>query len=152
MAKELAFEYEFTRRPHGSRLSSRLVRLGLGQALPPPDRWRGPVRVRVSGSARVSGVRTAGRPPGMPTVYAATGSWTAEPSNGSTTADGTPGGSGRLEAVVMRDFQLSEPILLGENGSFAAPCDGQLYLRCHDPWNQLSDNNGSIVVAFSNAH
>jgi hypothetical protein len=83
--------------------------------------------------------------------YEAAGSWTADAQVGATTADGGAQGSGRLEAVIMRDYQLSEPIPLGQGGSFSAPCDGQLYLRCRDYWNQLSDNDGSIVVTLFRA-
>ena len=51
----------------------------------------------------------------------------------------------------MRDYQLSEPILLGREGTFSAPGDGQLYLRCRDHWGQLGDNDGSVVVALTPA-
>jgi hypothetical protein len=35
---------------------------------------------------------------------------------------------------------------LGVDGTFTAPGDGKLYLRCQDAWNQLADNHGSVKV------
>ena len=109
-----------------------------------------PVRARVAAARgyQASGLLVAA---GQSYAYEATGSWTANAQAGSTSADGGAQDFGRLEAVVMRDYQLSEPILLGRDGTFPAPCDGQLYLRCRDNWNQLGDNDGSVVVAFSRA-
>jgi hypothetical protein len=86
---------------------------------------------------------------GQSYAYSARGTWTTDAQSGPVTADGSTPGTGRLEAVVMRDFQLSEPILLGRDGKFSAPSDGQLYLRCRDAWNQVDDNEGSVVVAIS---
>jgi hypothetical protein len=64
------------------------------------------------------------------------------------TAAGNADGAGRLEGVVFKDYQLSEPFLLGEQGTFIAPTDGKLFLRCRDAWGQLADNEGSIRVTL----
>lgn len=62
------------------------------------------------------------------------------------TADGGEDGRGKLEAVLLKDFQLSEPFELGTADTFTAPGDGQLILRCRDTWTKLGDNSGAITV------
>ncbi|MFW6170339.1 MAG: hypothetical protein ACODAD_07610 [Planctomycetota bacterium] len=74
------------------------------------------------------------------------GSWKTHPRHPTTTAAGNPGGCGRLEGVVMKDYQLSKPFGIGAKGSFKAPSSGRLYLRCRDDWTKLHHNEGSIVV------
>lgn len=66
-------------------------------------------------------------------------------------ADGGDSGQGKLMGVVMHDFELSEPFELGTRGSFQAPTDGSLYLRCGDKWNQIADNDGTIAVHLRRA-
>ncbi|MDF1845156.1 MAG: hypothetical protein P1U77_27410, partial [Rubripirellula sp.] len=61
-------------------------------------------------------------------------------------ADGDQAGRGRLVAVVFNDFQLADPIQIGKLKSFASPTGGQLFLRCQDDWNKLSDNSGKLTV------
>ncbi len=41
---------------------------------------------------------------------------------------------------------MSEPIELGTSGTFVAPHDGTLYLRCRDTWHTIADNQGSVKV------
>jgi hypothetical protein len=87
--------------------------------------------------------------------YAAEGTWKLTKTGAAVSADGDTG-QGNLVAMVMKDFSLegslrleeylSEPIDLGSYGTFAAPQDGKLYLRCSDAWNELADNSGSIKV------
>jgi hypothetical protein len=50
--------------------------------------------------------------------------------------------------VVMNveKFELGEPFELGADGSFSAPSDGQLYLRCRDKWGALADNKGTLTI------
>jgi hypothetical protein len=81
--------------------------------------------------------------------YAATGTWKTDDSKMEVTADGAPRGAGRLEGVIFKDFALSEPFSLGEQGSFVAPGDGQLFLRCREPWHGLADNSGQLTVKIS---
>ncbi len=60
-----------------------------------------------------------------------------------------PDGRGSLEGIVLdRQLQLSKPFRLSSDSPFQPPADGQLYLRCQDSWAELSDNEGSIVVAI----
>ena len=61
-------------------------------------------------------------------------------------ADGGRKGRGRLIGVILSDYQLSKPFLIGGHGTFAAPTSGKLYVRCQDAWNELADNNGTMQV------
>jgi hypothetical protein len=78
--------------------------------------------------------------------FSATGTWHLGETAPDVTAAGLPGGRGQLEAVVFHDFELSEPFLLGAGGTFSPPRDGQLFLRCREPWNELADNTGFVTV------
>ena len=64
-------------------------------------------------------------------------------------ADGDRRGDGRLIGVVMEDFRLSDPFVLGTRGSFVAPASGKLYLRCCEAWNRLADNSGVLRVELT---
>jgi hypothetical protein len=149
VTRELAFEYEFTvaHMAPGYRVDlcawdwDKRVRCLAGSR---------PMRARVAAARgyQASGLLVTA---GQSFAYDTSGSWTTDAQAGPTSADGGPQDLGRLEAVVMRDYQLTEPVLLGQHGTFQAPCDGQLYLRCRDDWSRLGDNDGSIVVTFSRA-
>jgi hypothetical protein len=84
--------------------------------------------------------------------YTAHGNWSTSHAARTTDANGQLDGSGRLEAVILHDYQLSEPFELGTSGSFVAPSAGRLYVRCRDRWNQLADNQGTLRVAFKRSH
>jgi hypothetical protein len=89
--------------------------------------------------------------------YTATGTWQTQKEGSALSADGDEAdGIGRLMGAVMTDtdgknFQLGEPLELGSKGSFTAPTDGKLYLRCGDHWGQLSDNKGTLTVKLKAA-
>jgi hypothetical protein len=82
--------------------------------------------------------------------FSADGSWTITKNGVPGTADGNDEGAGRLVGAVLRDekgeYTLDEPFKLGRSGTFTAPVDGNLYLRCRDRWNSLADNSGSVTV------
>ena len=78
--------------------------------------------------------------------YATKGTWKLGPDSEGVTADGDANGRGKLYAVIFHDYQLSDPIALGTRGSFKAPVDGKLFLRCGDAWNDLGNNEGEITV------
>lgn len=87
--------------------------------------------------------------------FAAEGTWKLAKDAQAVSADGNSS-QGKLVAVVMKDFSLegslkledylSEPIELGTYGTFTAPQDGKLYVRCNDGFSQLADNSGAIKV------
>ncbi len=78
--------------------------------------------------------------------FATSGTWQTGPAGKEIDADGRISGEGRLVGVLMQDFALGEPFDLGSYGTFAAPTDGHLYLRCQDAWNRLADNKGAVTV------
>lgn len=79
-------------------------------------------------------------------AYATSGTWRIAGDAEATTAAGDSAGRGRLEGVVFQDFELGEPFPLGAEGTFTAPEDGRLYLRCCDDWTTLADNSGFVTV------
>jgi hypothetical protein len=78
--------------------------------------------------------------------FAATGEWSLGKGAEKLTADGNDAGHSRLVGVIFNDYSLSEPFELGAAGSFIAPADGRLYLRCQDDWGSIADNSGSVSV------
>jgi hypothetical protein len=78
--------------------------------------------------------------------YSAGGEWSLGKDDQKLTADGDEGGNGKLIGAILTDYQLSEPFELGAAGSFTAPANGRLYLRCRDEWGSLVDNSGSLSV------
>ena len=81
-------------------------------------------------------------------TYSTKGEWSLAKDGEKLTAEGATDGKGRLEAVIFHDYELSEPIELGEDGRFTAPVEGKLYLRCRDSWAELGDNTGEVTVKF----
>jgi hypothetical protein len=87
--------------------------------------------------------------------FSAEGTWKLAKGGEATSADGVTG-RGKLVGMVMKDFALegslkledylSEPFDLGGYGTFTAPQDGKLYVRCSDGFCELADNTGSIKV------
>jgi len=76
--------------------------------------------------------------------FSADGTWQLTSSGEPTDADGN-GSKGKLVGIVMDDdYKLTKPIPLGAFGSFTAPIDGKLYLRCEDAWNSIADNKGRL--------
>lgn len=55
---------------------------------------------------------------------------------------------GQLVGVLFNDYELSEPFAIPADGSFVAPGEGQLFLRCEDAWNRLADNKGKANLKF----
>ncbi|QDU36923.1 hypothetical protein Mal4_12240 [Maioricimonas rarisocia] len=78
--------------------------------------------------------------------FTSTGSWMLSQDADELTADGDDQGRGRLTGILFEDYELSEPFELGADGTFTAPQDGNLYLRCDDAWGEIADNRGTISV------
>jgi hypothetical protein len=78
--------------------------------------------------------------------YRAKGTWSAGKDAQSVDADGAADGRGRLDGVLLKDYELSKAFELGKSGSFTAPGDGDLYLRCRAPWTEIGENSGKITV------
>ncbi len=79
----------------------------------------------------------------------AIGSWQLSPSGKQVDADGTVEGWGQLEAVVLNDYQLSEPRVLGRATTLKVTDPGHLYLRCFDRWQLVADHRGAILVRLT---
>lgn len=86
---------------------------------------------------------------GLSYDYTTKGRWSLSATGSSLTADGQQDGAGRMVGVVMNRFQLSDPFDLGREGVCTPPASGHLYVRCHDAWDQLADNQGEIVLRFT---
>jgi len=78
--------------------------------------------------------------------YSTKGTWSLAKDSEKLTAKGNDTGAGRLEGTIFHDYQLSAPFELGEEGTFTAPLEGKLFLRCRDSWTELGDNSGEITV------
>lgn len=78
--------------------------------------------------------------------YSVSGLWGVSKTETSLTPEGNADGKGRLMGILFRDYELSEPFPLGAFGSFPAPADGDLFLRCQDDWNSLGDNKGKVTA------
>ena len=83
--------------------------------------------------------------------FSTSGEWSLEKKGPMLTANGDENGHGRLVAVLFHDYQLSEPVDLGEEGEYEATEAGDLFVRCQDDWCQTADNSGSVTVKFKAA-
>ncbi|REJ91839.1 MAG: hypothetical protein DWQ29_05395 [Planctomycetota bacterium] len=76
----------------------------------------------------------------------ASGNWTITEEGDDVSPEGTESGEGRLVGVIFHDYTLSEPFDLPADGTWTAPADGDLFLRCHDDWGSIADNSGAVRV------
>ena len=74
------------------------------------------------------------------------GQWKIAPGETTYGGDGDSEGRGRLRGIIFNDYRLSQPVSFGSESTFVAPADGQLFLRCHDDWASLGDNDGELTV------
>ena len=106
-------------------------------------------KVKLNVEARAGWQATRGRAvKGTSYDYSAEGTWGIGKGTEDLQADGSPTGEGRLVGALMNNFELSDPFELGSSGTWVAPSDGQLFLRCRDAWTELEDNTGSIKVTI----
>ena len=82
---------------------------------------------------------------------AADGTWQITEAGEMLSGDGNVAGSGKLTGAIFKDFKLSKSFDLGEKETFVAAQDGQLFLRCHDAWTELSENSGELTVTIEEA-
>ena len=84
--------------------------------------------------------------------FSTTGDWFLEKDGLKIGPDGDDRHRGQLVGILFHDYQLSEPFDLGSSGEYEAPTEGNLFLRCRDDWNEISDNSGTVNVKFKTAH
>ena len=85
--------------------------------------------------------------------FVAQGKWKTSEEADSVDGNGDFSGIGRLVAAILTKsdegvYSLSDPIDLGAKGSFTAPSDGQIFVRCDDAWTELGDNDGAVQLFF----
>jgi hypothetical protein len=76
--------------------------------------------------------------------FATGGTWQLLDGGPQIDADGDETGCGQLVGAMFEDYELSEEFEIGTTGSFVAPAEGHLFLRCKEGWGTLSDNDGHI--------
>jgi hypothetical protein len=153
VAKQVSFEYDQFLRHVGNGYRADLV------AWPWKARFR-KLQAAASLEAKVkarAGWQSSGVEVEQAGTYAcaADGSWRTAAAGEPCTAAGDAAGRGRLEGALLAEtdagFTLSAPFALGEKGTFTAPEDGRLFLRCADDWTQLGDNDGEIEITLRRA-
>lgn len=146
MRNEIAFEYDFLMDRVGPGFRVDLCSWDWNAKFHSLEECTS-VDARVSAAAgfQPSGVMVQA---GKTYAYRADGNWSLSDSTTELDADGDLRGQGVLVGIIMDDYRLSRPFVLGANGSFTAEHDGKLYLRCRDEWCQLDDNRGIVRVSF----
>lgn len=146
VADEVSFEYLFFLEHLGNGYRVDLCAWDWKKRFVPLHDARGlTARVQANRGWQASGAMVL---EGKQYQYVSTGTWKLDPEHYGCDADGDDKreGDGRLMGVVMKDYRLSPPFELGTDGSFVAPSDGKLFLRCRDDWCQLADNKGQVTV------
>ena len=150
MAREITFEYHFFLKHFDTGYRADLTSWDWSAEFRPLQRSGNPVSARIDADHgwQPSGLEVAA---GNEYTYACTGTWKTSKAGRAVSADGEGNGSakGKLVGIVMKDFQLGAPFELGSDGTFIAPGDGRMYLRCRDAWNELDDNSGRISVKLT---
>lgn len=142
MSKEISFEYQFFLKH---------LDVGYRADLCAWD-WKSKYRVARSTGTPISASVSAhgGWQPsrcivkeGQEYDYIATDQWQFEQKSPLVDADGASDGRGKLVGAVFDDdtYELSEPFDLGSFGTWTAPSDGRLVLRCQQPWTEIDDED-----------
>jgi hypothetical protein len=150
VAKEISFEYDQFLKTVGNGFRADLV------AWP----WKARCKPLAAAASQKADVKAAGgwQASGVAVErgggYAVEteGTWRTAAAAAACSAAGDDTGRGRLEAAVLIEspegFALSDALPLGVQGTFTAPADGRLVLRCADDWTQLTDNDGTVEVTI----
>lgn len=80
--------------------------------------------------------------------FLADGKWRPNKDADEVSADGTDAGLGKLVGAIFDpdEYELSEPFELGVFGEWTAPTDGQLFVRCNQPWKDINDDDSGSVT------
>ena len=83
---------------------------------------------------------------GVKYQFVTQGKWATSSRSDEIDADGHPDGSGKMIGMVFdNNLKIGKPFELGTKGTFVAE-EGQLFVRCRDDWNRLSDNDGQVTL------
>lgn len=79
--------------------------------------------------------------------FAATGQWQVDEKSSLVDANGAADGRGKLVGAIFDDdsYELSKPFELGTAGTWTSPADGQLVLRCRQPWTEITDEDAGRI-------
>jgi hypothetical protein len=150
VAKEISFEYDQFLKTVGNGFRADLV------AWP----WKARFKPLAAAASQKADVKAAGGwqasgvavEKGGGYTVETEGTWRTAAAAAACSAAGDDTGRGRLEAAVLTEstdgFALSDALPLGAQGTFTAPADGRLVLRCADDWTQLTDNDGTVEVTI----
>ncbi len=146
---QIAFEYDEFVANLGSGYRVDLCAWDWTKAEALSEAGRKKVEVKAAGGWHATGVQVTADDS---YDYICQGTWKISADGDELTAQGGPGGRGRLVGVIQSEhngnYYLTSPFELGEQGTFTAPENGSLYVRCQDSWTELSDNNGTIMAYF----
>jgi len=144
--REISFEYDQFLAALDNGYEARLCAWQWNEKFA-PLRGSRPARTKVLARYgwQASGVTVA---VGTEYELSAKGEWQITPKGQALSASGDSQKRGRLLGAVFDNFALSEPFELGAGVKFTPPQSGDLYLRCNDSWNALSDNGGEQSVSI----
>jgi hypothetical protein len=149
VAREVSFEYDQFLKTVGNGFRADLAAWpwkAKFRALPAGGSLK--ATVRAAGGWQASGLRLE---QGVTYELTAEGTWRTAQAGQPQSAAGDGAGHGGLVGAVFHDYALGAEIPLGSTGTFVAPSDGQLFLRCADDWTQLADNDGALTVSLRRA-
>lgn len=146
MSKEIAFEYQFFLKHFDPGYRADLCAWD----------WKARYRVaRSTGTPVVSKITAHGGwqasrcivKKGEEYDFLATGEWQIDEKSSLVNADGHADGRGKLVGAIFDDdkYKLGKPFELGTFGKWTAPADGQLLLRCQQPWTEITDEDAGKI-------
>lgn len=79
--------------------------------------------------------------------YLAEGKWKFSKDVDEVSADGADDGKGKLVGVLFDpdEYELGQPFDLGSSGEWTPDADGQLFVRCQEPWKDINDENAGTL-------
>jgi len=144
VAKQISFEYDLFLQNLANGYRADLCAWQWGEKFKPLRTQRiSKIKVKAAYGWQSSGLQLE---KGVSYDLKTEGQWKISPGKTTYGGDGDREGRGRLRGIIFNDYRLSQPVSFGSASTFVAPADGQLFLRCHDDWASLGDNDGEITV------
>lgn len=145
MAREISFEYLFFLKHFDIGYRADLIA------------WDWKTRYRVPRGTGVITARVKARGGWQPSrcrvkkdteyQFSAAGQWRTDAASEECSADGHSDGTGRLVGALFDAdaYELGDEFELGAYGTWTAPRDGQLVLRCREAWHRIDDDNSGTI-------